>query len=165
MCSSDLWSNATVAGSMPILANPSPGQRRNVRWRWAARSRPNDDGRLPWGVHEIVDDGMRRELYSDRFRAALQGYTAIEVLERHAARAPSDHPLSLIQYLDLKTYLVGDINTVIPELKAEIASLGEKVLPGVKQTLEKRLQDAEAIVVKQAARRAFTEPASRIAPE
>lgn len=45
---------------------------------------------------------------------------------------------------------------LVAQLKAEIASLGEKVLPAVKQTLEKRLQDAEAIVAKQAARRAFT---------
>jgi asparagine synthase (glutamine-hydrolysing) len=61
----------------------------------------------------ILHDGMRRELFSDRFRDELQGYAAIEVLRRHAARAPSDHPLSLIQYLDLKTYLVGDINTKV----------------------------------------------------
>jgi asparagine synthase (glutamine-hydrolysing) len=43
----------------------------------------------------------------------LQGYAAVEVLKRHAARAPSDHPLSLVQYLDFKTYLVGDINTKV----------------------------------------------------
>ncbi len=61
----------------------------------------------------ILHDGMRRELFSERFRGELQGYAAIEVLKRHAARAPSDHPLSLIQYLDLKTYLVGDINTKV----------------------------------------------------
>ena len=61
----------------------------------------------------ILHDGMRRELFSERFRAELQGYAAIEVLKRHAARAPSDHPLSLVQYLDLKTYLVGDINTKV----------------------------------------------------
>jgi asparagine synthase (glutamine-hydrolysing) len=61
----------------------------------------------------ILHDGMRRELFSDRFRSELQGYAAVEVLRRHAARAPSDHPLSLIQYLDLKTYLVGDINTKV----------------------------------------------------
>ena len=35
------------------------------------------------------------------------------MLKRHAARAPSDHPLSLVQYLDFKTYLVGDINTKV----------------------------------------------------
>jgi asparagine synthase (glutamine-hydrolysing) len=61
----------------------------------------------------ILHDSMRDELFSDRFRRDLQGYAAIEVLKRHAARAPSDHPLSLIQYLDLKTYLVGDINTKV----------------------------------------------------
>ena len=61
----------------------------------------------------ILHDGMRRELFSQRFRSELQGYAAVEVLKRHAARAPSDHPLSLVQYLDLKTYLVGDINTKV----------------------------------------------------
>jgi len=61
----------------------------------------------------ILHDGMRRSLFSPRFRRDLQGYAAVEVLKRHAARAPTDHPLSLIQYLDLKTYLVGDINTKV----------------------------------------------------
>jgi asparagine synthase (glutamine-hydrolysing) len=61
----------------------------------------------------FLHDGIRRELFSQRFRAELQGYAAVEVLKRHAVRAPSDDPLSLIQYLDLKTYLVGDINTKV----------------------------------------------------
>jgi asparagine synthase (glutamine-hydrolysing) len=61
----------------------------------------------------MLNDETRRALFSDRMRRELQGYTGIEVLKRHAARAPSDHPLSLIQYLDLKTYLVGDINTKV----------------------------------------------------
>jgi asparagine synthase (glutamine-hydrolysing) len=61
----------------------------------------------------LLHDGMRAQLFSDRFRRQLQGYEAVEVLRRHAARASSDHPLSLVQYLDLKTYLVGDINTKV----------------------------------------------------
>jgi asparagine synthase (glutamine-hydrolysing) len=61
----------------------------------------------------ILHDGMRNQLFSGRFHRDLQGYAAIDVLQRHAARAPSDHPLSLVQYLDLKTYLVGDINTKV----------------------------------------------------
>ena len=61
----------------------------------------------------ILHDAMRGKLFSARFRSELQGYAAVEVLKRHAARAPSDHPLSLVQYLDLKTYLVGDINTKV----------------------------------------------------
>jgi asparagine synthase (glutamine-hydrolysing) len=60
----------------------------------------------------LLHDGMRRDLFSESFRSELQGYSAVEVLKRHAARAP-DHPLSLVQYLDLKTYLVGDINTKV----------------------------------------------------
>ncbi len=35
------------------------------------------------------------------------------MFRRHAARAGTDDPLALIQYLDLKTYLVGDINTKV----------------------------------------------------
>ena len=61
----------------------------------------------------ILHDAMRANLFSARFRSELQGYAAVEVLRRHAARAPSDHPLSLVQYLDFKTYLVGDINTKV----------------------------------------------------
>jgi len=35
------------------------------------------------------------------------------VFRRHAARAGTDDALALVQYLDLKTYLVGDINTKV----------------------------------------------------
>ncbi|MGH9805758.1 MAG: XrtA/PEP-CTERM system amidotransferase, partial [Terriglobia bacterium] len=61
----------------------------------------------------ILRDDMRRQLFSDAFKAKLNGYSAIEVFHRHAQRAPSDDPLALVQYLDLKTYLVGDINTKV----------------------------------------------------
>jgi asparagine synthase (glutamine-hydrolysing) len=46
-------------------------------------------------------------------KSELGGYNAVEVFHRHAARAGTDDPLALIQYLDLKTYLVGDINTKV----------------------------------------------------
>ncbi len=61
----------------------------------------------------ILRDGMRRQLFSNAFKAKLAGYSAIEVFYRHAMRANHDDPLALIQYLDLKTYLVGDINTKV----------------------------------------------------
>ena len=35
------------------------------------------------------------------------------MFDYHAARSPTDDPLSLIQYLDMKTYLVGDILTKV----------------------------------------------------
>ncbi len=61
----------------------------------------------------ILRGPMRRQLFTPQFRAALGGYDAIEVFRRHAGQAGTDDPLALIQYLDLKTYLVGDINTKV----------------------------------------------------
>ena len=61
----------------------------------------------------ILRGPMRERLFSERFKRELGGYDARQVFERHAARAGTDDPLALIQYLDLKTYLVGDINTKV----------------------------------------------------
>jgi asparagine synthase (glutamine-hydrolysing) len=61
----------------------------------------------------ILRDDLRLPLYSGRFKAQLGGYNAIEVFRRHARTANTDDPLALIQYIDLKTYLVGDINTKV----------------------------------------------------
>ena len=61
----------------------------------------------------ILRDDMRSRLYSESFKAQLGGYNAIEVFRRHAAMAGTVDPLALVQYLDLKTYLVGDINTKV----------------------------------------------------
>ena len=61
----------------------------------------------------VLHDEMRARLFSDAFKRELGGYRAIEVMRRHAERAPTDHPLSLVQYLDMKTYLVGDILTKV----------------------------------------------------
>jgi len=61
----------------------------------------------------IFSNSMRSQLFSDGFKSELQGYSGIEVLRRHAQNAPTDHPLSLVQYLDMKTYLVGDILTKV----------------------------------------------------
>jgi asparagine synthase (glutamine-hydrolysing) len=56
---------------------------------------------------------MRTQLFSPALKRELAGYGAMQVFERHAAQAQTDDPLALIQYLDLKTYLVGDINTKV----------------------------------------------------
>ena len=45
--------------------------------------------------------------------ASLQGYRAVEVLRRHALASPAQDALSQVQYLDLKTYLPGDILTKV----------------------------------------------------
>lgn len=61
----------------------------------------------------VVPDTLRPRLFSKRFRGDLAGYHAKAVFERHAKSAPADDPLSLIQYLDMKTYLPGDILTKV----------------------------------------------------
>lgn len=61
----------------------------------------------------ILRGPMRDQLFSPAFQRALGGYCAQQVFDDHAARAGTDDPLALIQYLDLKTYLVGDINTKV----------------------------------------------------
>jgi asparagine synthase (glutamine-hydrolysing) len=52
---------------------------------------------------------LRQSLYSPAMRRELQGYRALEVLERHMRQAPADDHLSRVQYADMKTYLPGDI--------------------------------------------------------
>ena len=61
----------------------------------------------------VIVDGTRESLYSPKFRNELSGYRAVEVFKHHAERAPTDDPLSLIQYIDMKTYLPGDILTKV----------------------------------------------------
>ena len=61
----------------------------------------------------ILRGPMREHLFSAAFKRERAGYDARQVFDSHAARAGTDDPLALIQYLDIKTYLVGDINTKV----------------------------------------------------
>ncbi len=61
----------------------------------------------------ILREPMRNRLFKESFKSTLGGYEASEVFRNHANKAGTDDPLALIQYLDLKTYLVGDINTKV----------------------------------------------------
>ena len=66
-------------------------------------------------LHSIsfMHDGQRKKLFAPRFRRELNGHNAVEVFRHYLRKAPTKHPLSLIQYLDLKTYLPGDILTKV----------------------------------------------------
>jgi asparagine synthase (glutamine-hydrolysing) len=61
----------------------------------------------------VTSEAQREGMFSDAMRRELQGYRALDNFEYHAARSPTDDPLSLVQYLDMKTYLVGDILTKV----------------------------------------------------
>jgi asparagine synthase (glutamine-hydrolysing) len=61
----------------------------------------------------VMRDPQRSQIFSPAFKAQLGGYSARQVFERHAKRADTEDPLALIQYIDLHTYLIGDINTKV----------------------------------------------------
>jgi asparagine synthase (glutamine-hydrolysing) len=52
---------------------------------------------------------MKDSLINADVRRKLNGYDSAEVLKYHYDRAGTDDPLSRIQYVDMKTYLVDDI--------------------------------------------------------
>ena len=60
-----------------------------------------------------VRTGLRESLYSTSFKSQLGSYRALDLFRDHALRARTQDPLALMQYLDYKTWLVGDINTKV----------------------------------------------------
>jgi asparagine synthase (glutamine-hydrolysing) len=56
---------------------------------------------------------QRNAMFSPALKRELQGHSVSTVFAEHAGNSPTDDPLSLIQYLDMKTYLVGDILTKV----------------------------------------------------
>lgn len=66
-----------------------------------------------FNIIAVMPDELRNKLYSEKFKRELQGYNAIEVMRQHSKVAPTKDSLSLIQYLDMKTYLPGDILTKV----------------------------------------------------
>ncbi|MEW6983621.1 XrtA/PEP-CTERM system amidotransferase [Colwelliaceae bacterium 6471] len=61
----------------------------------------------------ILTNQQRKELFSPELYQALNGYSALEVFREHENNFDGHDPLSLLQYLDIKTYLVGDILTKV----------------------------------------------------
>jgi asparagine synthase (glutamine-hydrolysing) len=61
----------------------------------------------------ILPENVAARLFSTDFRRQLQGYRSIEVLQSHLGAVPCDDPVTAVQYLDVKTYLPGDILTKV----------------------------------------------------
>ena len=61
----------------------------------------------------ICSDEFRQQLFAPQFKRELQGYTSTEVFRNAVAGKTFSDPLALVQYLDYKTYLPGDILTKV----------------------------------------------------
>ncbi len=105
----------------------------------------------------ILGDQLRAQLFSPGFRSSLQGYQAVEVLRDYAVKSPTQDGLSLVQYLDIKTYLVGDILTKVDRasmahsLEVRVPLLDHELVEwvsGLSPSLKLRHQEGKYILKK-----------------
>jgi len=61
----------------------------------------------------VLPDALRERLYTPDLKKSLQGYRSVELIRHYMETAPSEHHLSKVQYVDMKTYLPGDILTKV----------------------------------------------------
>ena len=61
----------------------------------------------------IMEHEARVRLLSPGVRAAITGYRPVDIIAHHMRKAPSDDAVAVAQYVDLKTWLVGDILTKV----------------------------------------------------
>jgi asparagine synthase (glutamine-hydrolysing) len=61
----------------------------------------------------VLSDDQRSALFSPDLKRATCGYHPADVIAAHMANAPTDDPIAAAQYVDLKTWLVGDILTKV----------------------------------------------------
>lgn len=99
-------------------------------------------------------DRERKRLHSKRMKQLLAGYHPQERFEELAAEVKGADPLSVIQYIDLKTYLPGDILTKVDRasmahgLEVRVPILDHKFLEwGLRVPPNQRIVDGEGKAV------------------
>lgn len=100
-------------GSLGAIYPKADWAPRPLRAKTTLQALARDDVEAYFHSVSTTSAALRQELYSTGFKRELQGYTTLEVFRAHASRAPTDHPLSLAQYLEFKTTLPGDMLTKV----------------------------------------------------
>ena len=93
-------------------------------------------------------DSVRLKLYTQKMSGRLYGYHPQERFKKLAAEVAGAHPLSIIQYIDFKTYLPGDILTKVDRasmahsLEVRVPLLDHKFVEwGLRLDPEARIRD------------------------
>ncbi len=108
-----LWLREPLFGAMARLYPKADWAPRMFRAKTTFQGIARDSVAAYFHSMSVLRDDERNQLYSESLRAQLGGYHAQDVFREHAAKAQTDDPLSLIQYIDMNTWLVGDINTKV----------------------------------------------------
>jgi asparagine synthase (glutamine-hydrolysing) len=107
------WLRGPLFGAMARLYPKADWAPRMFRAKTSFQGMARDSVSAYFHSMSVLRDDERTQLYSESLRAQLGGYHAQDVFQMHAANAQTDDPLSLIQYIDMNTWLVGDINTKV----------------------------------------------------
>ncbi|HSD39595.1 MAG TPA: XrtA/PEP-CTERM system amidotransferase [Rhodocyclaceae bacterium] len=108
-----IWLRGPLFGTMARLYPKADWAPRMFRAKTTFQGIARDSVAAYFHSMSVLRDDERNHLYSENLRSQLGGYHAQDVFREHAANAQTDDPLSLIQYIDMNTWLVGDINTKV----------------------------------------------------
>lgn len=104
---------ARVFGPLAALYPKADRAPRFLRAKTTLQALARDSVAAYFQSVSLMHDEVRAQIFSPALKSELGGYAALEVFRRHARAAGPVDALSMVQYLDLKTYLPGDINTKV----------------------------------------------------